>query len=262
MNNKKNDQSKRIKAINSLEFLRNHPAISPDILGDSHFDGLWFHMAKCCKRGLSEGSKKFTTIYKGDKGWKRFKDRFEKEYKDDKETTSSLQSVEVTYKEKFGEPWVFDHVEYWYETTFFIFEGNPYADVGEHMDYKNWGRYAGPEGGANTYEDMLIRCARNVKRAFGSFDINKDFYTPEEKKNNKENRSFLTSQIEGRKGYSLSSNPNYVSVENGLVNLRWLKWFIETDYCKKNWDCNIKDFKKTVAKLDKIPKKRVAKLEK
>ena len=52
---------------------------------------------------------------------------------------------------------------------------------------------------------------------------------------------------------SLNRNPEYLNVTNGMMNLRWLKWFIETDYCKKHWESNIEEFKKYVKRLDKMP---------
>ena len=259
MNKISKDQDKRIEAINALDFLRNHPAISPEVLGDSHFDGMWFYMAKCCKRGKSDACKRGVSIYRGEKGWRKFEDRFEEEYKDDTDTLKGLQSIDVSYEEKYGEPWVFDHVEYWYETTFFVFDGNPYYDLKYHMDYKNWNRYAGPQGGANTYEDMLISCARKVKKELGNFSLYKDFTTDEEKANHKKHSGFNFKKIKSgkHKGFSrMLRNSDYVHVDNGLINLRWLKWFIETDYCKKNWDYSIKELEQKVKKLDRIPEKR------
>jgi len=254
------EQAKRIKAIKALDFLRCHPAFSTDVFGDSLFDGAWFMMTECCKRGRTDYSGKHgVTIYRGDKGWRKYEDRFEEEHKDDKDTPKNLQNIDISYEEWYGEPWKFDHVEYWYETTFFIFEGNPYGAIMEHSDYHKWGRYAGPQGGANTFEDMVINCAKKVKRAFGDFDDFKDFRLPEEIANHKEQDSFNFRDIKSGKSkgfFRMIKNKDSLDVYNGLVNVRWLKWFMTTDYCKKHWDYNMKDFEKTVKKLDKVPKKR------
>jgi hypothetical protein len=240
----KSKDQKKIKALNALNFLRQHPALNPDILGDSLFDGAWFHMEKCCKRGLSGSCRNMMSIYHGDKGWEKFKNRFEREYKNDSETEKKLQYIFATYKEVYGEPWIFDHVEYWYETTFFVYTGNPYDSL-ECMDYKNWDGYAGHDGGANSFEDALIKCATQCKRTFGSFNKDKDFFTEAEKKNNAEQNMFLG----GEDVFCVDRNPEYLEVTDGMTNLRWLAWFIETDYCKKNWDFHIKDFKKTIGAL-------------
>lgn len=264
MSNTDVDQKKRIKAMKALDFLRNHPAFDIETYGDSLFDGAWFMMAKCCKRGYTEDAKKMgIQVYRGSKGWAKYKDRFEKEYKDD-DCEKSMQSIDVPYKEHFGEPWVFDHVEYWYETIFFAYEGRPYGDTFEHIDYKKWGRYGGPQGGAKTFEDMVINCASKVKRHLGNFSTY-DFYTEVENKNHKEIRAFNCKEIKSGKNkgcYNLNRNKEHLEVRNGLLNLRWLKWFIETDYCKKNWDYNIGDFKKLIKKLDKIPVARQRILDK
>ena len=160
------DQNKRIESIKALEFLRAHPALNADVFGDSLFDGAWFHMEKCCKRGKSEYCKNAgITIYRHTKGWEKYKDQFEKEYKNDLDTPKNLQSIDISYEKFYGEPWIFDHVEYWYETTFFVFMGNPYGNIKKQFDYTKWDRYAGPRGNANTFEDMLIDCAEKVKKA-------------------------------------------------------------------------------------------------
>lgn len=252
------DQDIRIKAIKSLDFLRDHPGVNNDLLGDSLFDGLWFYMAKCCKRGKAESCKKSMQIYRGEKNWHKFKDRFDKEKESDEDT--DFQHISVTYEEYYGEPWVFDHVEYWYETTFSVFQGDPFDDR-QYMEYKNWGRYAGPEGGANTFEDMLIQCERKVRRAFGSFNhLDKRLYLPEELNNNKSNRMFSLKKItsgKNKNGSELIREDEYVDVNDGLLNLRWLKWFVETDYCKKHWEYNMPEFKNILKKLDNVPEKRM-----
>jgi len=250
------DQAKRIEAHKALYFLREHPAVNNDVMGDSLFDGAWFHMSKCCKRGKDEHCKRSMTIHRGEKGWRRFKDRFDKELEDGE--SKSLQSIYLTYEEWYGEPWVFDHVEYWYETTYFAFSGNPFHKS-EYMDYKNWNRYGGPEGGANTFEDMLIKCARQVRKAFGSFDHeDKRLYLPEELANNKAQRMFHNLKFENgsRLSCPLKRNAEYIDVNEGLINLRWLKWFVETDYCKKNWDSNMGEFRGFIKKSEQVPKSR------
>ena len=246
-----NNQDIQKKAVNALAFLRNHPAINPEVMGDSIFDGMWFHMAKCCKRGYCYESRNMTTIWRSSKEASKFKAQFEEEYKDD-DCPKELQSITVTYKERFGEAWKFDHVEYWYETTFFIYLGNPYGNFMDHMDYKKWGRYGGPMSGANTFEEMIIKCARSIKKAYGNFNLYDDFKTTEEINNHKATSAFR----------NLKSNKEHMEVNNGLLNLRWLKWFVETDYCKKNWDFNEKEFRGYVKKLDRIPKKRAELIEK
>ena len=98
----------------------------------------------------------------------------------------------------------------------------------------------------------MISCANNIKKALGNF-TNKDiFLTQEEVINHKEEQVFL-----GKEDLNFTVNPNYLEVTNGMTNLRWLRWFIETDYCKKNWDFEINTFKSKIKSLeDKIPAKR------
>lgn len=255
-----NDQEKRIAAMDAMLFLREHVAISPEINGDSIFDGLWFMMAKCCKRGKSE--------FCGDDGIsvyafeddmeeaEKFADQFVKEHGEDWRTQELSPEIRVPYEEYYGEPWVFDHVEYWYETTFFVFEGNPYERFAD-MDYKKWGRYAGPQGGANTWEDMIIDCAAEIKKVFGDFSDYHSFYTKAEIKNHKDETPVFFVPAD-RKGCKLMEwNDRHVHVDIGLRNLRWTQWFMETDYAKKNWEYHFKDWALLVAKIDELePKER------
>lgn len=230
------DQKNRVAACRALEFLREHPAFNAS-LADSLCNGMWFYMTPCCKRGYSESSKNYMTIYRNSKGWKKFKDRFDREAEEDKLEGSELefQSINVTYKERFNEPWSFDHVEYWYELSFSVFEGDPYKDS-DSWDYKKWGNYQGVEGGAKTFEDMLLDAARKHKKYFGNFKKYQDFHTDAEKRCQKDIQPFHFKPVEGQPKLSeMISNRDYVDVSDGLVNLRWLKWFIEQDYAKKNW---------------------------
>jgi len=260
MNYIQNDQQKRIKALNALDFMRSHPAFSPELLGDSLFDGTWFHMTKCCKRGKSDSSRKFMTVYRGQKGWKRFKKKFDREYKDSDEKLE-FQNITVSYKEFYGEPWKFDHVEYWYETTFFVYDGNPY-DQDACRDYKYWSRHSENHGGAYTFEDALIKQAREMKQLYGSF-CHDDFITKAEINNQNKNHMFKHDILDTSNRHTLCErNPKYLNVTNGMTNLRWLKWFITTDYCKKDYDFSMDGFKTKINNLEKFETKSRKKLVK
>jgi hypothetical protein len=242
------DQDKRVKAVNALDFLTNHPALSSTAVG-SFFNSTWFSMIKCCKRGKCESSKHSLPLYRGEEGWKRFKDRFDEVRAEESYMPPKLDSIFVTYEELYGEPWKFDHVEYKYEISFFVFDGNPYNN--DWMYRKNWLSHSGPKGGANTFEDMVIKAAKQVRRVFGSFDSYRDFQTEEEIKNHKENECFFFKPItKGKhKGCSrMIRNPKHVDVHDSLINLRWLKWFSETPYAKKNWQGEFDKYLKRLKK--------------
>ena len=255
---KSKDQKKRIKALKALDFLRQHPALYRGELGDSLFEGAWFYMAKCCKRGLDEHCSKSMSIYRGEKGWKTLKHKFKKEYKNDSETPKKLQSIYTTYRKFYKEPWVFDHVEYWYETTFFACTCNPYNE-NACRNFNNWDGFVGPMGGANTFEDAIIQCAKKVKKIYGDFNINRDFLTDEEKVNHIEQQMFKN---EDKSPLSFDRNPEYIYVSDAVINLRWLQWFMTTDYCKKQWDFNMSDFAKRTNTLNRMPKERKELVEK
>lgn len=240
------DKILQLKARDALNFIRNHPAFAYNS-GDSLGSGLWFMMAPCCKRGHSEQCRDFgVTIYQDNPRWNEFQDLLDKELWD----TTDFKSIDVPYERMYGEPWEYDHMEYWYELTFFIFDGNPY-NFDEQYDISKWGRYSGTEGGANSFEEMIIKVADDVKEIFGDFN-DQSFYTPAEKEYQEKNESWSSSPCEDPKLRQIIFNDQYVHVYEGLRNLRWLEWFITTDYAKKNWEHNIDEWqsKTNKAKVD------------
>ena len=71
--------------------------------------------------------------------------------------------------------------------------------------------------------------------------------TPEEIENHKKEQCFFFEDIDDEKnqGYSrLIENPNYIDVPYSIMNLRWLKWFSQTEYCKENWENEFDDLVK------------------
>ena len=249
-NTQSNTQSNiQLQAKKAFDFLNDHPAfINPTYGGGALGGPIWFFMAKCCKNGLSDSSASGVRIYKGMKGWEKYKDQIEKAYEDrDKDIPESLKSIDVPYKEYYGEAWKFDHVEYWYETTFYAFHGDPNNSKHDY-EAKYWQGYSGPQGGANTFDEMLIVCARAVKRVFGNFHSYYDMHTKEELANHKENMPMLFEPIKGNtKGYSVMlNNPKHLHVSEGMLNLRWLKWYSQTKHCQKNWKL---EFDKLISKV-------------
>jgi hypothetical protein len=232
----------QIKATEALNFLRDHPALNNDG-GDSLFNGAWFHMALCCKHGTSKyAGTDGIEVYKSDPNWKKYKEYF----KDDDDEAC------VPYEVIHGEPWKAHHMEYWYEICFMIFEGNPY-DRDDTYKFEKWGRYGGPEGGANSFEEMLIKAATEVKEAFGDFNSYDSFLTKAVTNNHKNVIPMTHEPLKDKPEYGLCVfNKDYVDIGQGLINLRWLKWFIATDYAKKNWEHSITKWQTYIDKIEKL----------
>lgn len=254
-----NDQDKRLLATKAIDFLSNHPAVAPDITGNSICDGLSFYLAPCCKRGKSESCKDSITLYEDDPSANRFKDRFEEEYKDDPD--EEFKQIYVTYEELYGEPWVFDHVEYWYDLVFYVFCGNPYSKR-EHYDHKKWERYGFTHGGANTFEDMIIKCADDVKTHLGDFSMYDDTLSSKAEIVCELTEKFMTSvETDDNRYRRCIFNEDYIYANNGMYNLRWLKWFITTDYAKDTWGVDfINTGNEFVMKMDKLMPEKIKKL--
>ena len=227
-------QEKCRKAARAMEFLQYHPAFVNPMA--TFFVDSGVTIVPSCKRGLAECYKHACVMERGDKGWKKFENRFKKE---DKEYEEEVSDIYVTYKEKYGEPWVFDHVSYVCEVDFFAFTGDPYMTK-DVNDCKKYDRHHGWYETANTFEDMLINCAKATRKLYGNFSVSRpDFLTEEEIDNHKHEDYFTFDLFRSGKNKEINFaevNPNYMDVSDGLMNLRWLKWFSLTEYCKEEFE--------------------------
>lgn len=226
-------------SVKALAFLDSHPAY---ICGysESFLQTQNICMYAVCKNGIDENSKRCTCVNRGEKGWEKFQKRFEKDE----------SYIYVNYKEKFGYPWKFDSVRYFYEADFFAFVGDPYS-FKSYTDLKNYNRYHGFTGNDKSFEQAIISCKKRTVKLFGNF-CHDDMMTEEEKINHKTEQCFFFNEIKSGKnrGYSrLVNNPKWIDVSYGLMNLRWLKWFSQTPYCRDNWG---KEFDNLVKNVDNV----------
>ena len=206
--------------------------LEPDVL-------MQILMLQCCKRGLTNN---FVTIYRGERGWKKFEAQFKKE---DEEYKEKSDSIYVSYKEAFGEKWKFDHVKYFYDIDIFVFEGDDPYDIAQEHDYNSYQRYHGFHGSAYTFEDAIIQCANKTKKMFGNFDKEENFFTNKEKENHENHEFFLLdSEEESEGGITLATDSDYISVTDPVKNIRWAQWFAKTEEYKQNYP----KFKKEVLK--------------
>jgi hypothetical protein len=209
-------EEKKLKAVAAIDFLYYHPAISPEIYNSDISDGVSFSLHPVCKNGYSDCSKSGVTVYSGSKLGEKFKEELEKECKEmgiidpkDRE----IVSVQIPYEKAFGYPWAFDHVEFWWELTFFVFDGDTDNFV-HSFDYNKWIRYSGdyilPDlPSCLSFEDMVIQIADAVKEMFGDFNKSEDFRNEGETETDK---------------YG-----NLLPIHEGIINRRWLNWYIKKE---------------------------------
>ena len=238
------DQKTARKFNRALSFLDFHSALAPFVIETTEL--LSFSLQEVCKRGYNPYSRKKISVYYTPKNYKRFKKLFDKERAEIKEPENAsektkeliaiekeLVRIDVPYKDYFGEPWVFDHVEYWAELPFVVFTG---SNPSNYQDPREWDRYSGIKFEARSFEELIIKGAQKFKRIFGNWS-SEDFLTPKEIKNHKTHDPFISKDDEESQGHFKRSihNPKYIEVTPAQLNLRWLKWFSKTDYCKKHW---------------------------
>jgi hypothetical protein len=215
----------QLKARDALYFIDSHPAINGSFFGVQ--TSLWFSIQTVCKRGHSEYSIKDMTIYYSKENYKKFKKEFDKEIAEDQDyfkKCPTLVSIQMPYQKVFGEPWIFDHIEYWGELTLHIYKGKKAKEKFNFLDWDNW---EGPHAGGRTYEEMIINLAKKMKKECGNFDYY-SFLTPEEIKNHKEEEVFFWKKVpdtKEHKNYStIIPNKKYIKVSDAEKNLRWQEW--------------------------------------
>ena len=105
------------------------------------------------------------------------------------------------------------------------------------LEYYPQHAYQAYQGGyisADTFEELLIKTAEDVKEKYGDFN-HESFLTDAEKKNHKEQMAFTFTELDN--GYhSFDNNPDYIEVRDSTINQRWIDWLKTTDYWKKHWD--------------------------
>lgn len=248
MNNKQKELGS--KTIDAINFINNHPAmINSAFSSNGLSDNIWFSINQVSKHGYNKYAGKYgITIYPNNKRWNEFINLMDE---DISKYPINEQSINIPYETFFGEPWEFDKIEYWYEITFSIFGGNPYS-FKDQYDNKFWQRYGHIDGGSNSFEQMVIDIAKKVKYIYGDFKL-EDFYTKSEIKYREDENNKSLIEIGDHR---LTKNEEYIDINDSLLNIRWLEWFIETDYAKKQWDYYLNDWKKIIDKKNKLTPER------
>lgn len=215
----------QLKARDALNFMEDHPAINNSYSGGAQHS-IWFGIETVCKRGYSQEAIRGVSVYNKGENAKRFKKQFEIERKEDEEFYNkypSLMRIDVPYEELFGEPWKFDHVEYWGELTLHIFN----FKSKEKKESDKWINWCGPHASGKTYEEMIINLAKELKKTCGNFGYD-SFMTPDELKNNKEQECFFFKPVPDNDEYKgmseLVSNPKFIRVTEAEKNIRWQNW--------------------------------------
>jgi hypothetical protein len=227
----------RREAIKARDFLASHPALG----GADKEEPLYYSIQEVCKRGINELGP--VSVWNTPHNRKKFEKDFNKKFSQEELAKNKYCYLYKNYKQVYGEKWQFDHIEYWWETSFYVFQGSIERDNNDWMDYKNWQSYSHGEDGTLTIEEAYIAAAKFAKETLGDFKYD-SFITEAEKENHKKNNPFnfkksdmLIAGFNGKEEAcrTMEHNKKYLWVSNGMENRRWLKWFVDTPFCKKNW---------------------------
>lgn len=252
------DYELSVKVQKAINFLNNHPAVgcTYDFIGDNF---IWYLIDVCKNnqyRDIHEKDPKNITvkIYKNHKAYCKkedqefFKGKFEQFFDKYKIDDDDID-LDVPYREVYGCDWEYDHTEYIGEYSFFKF--NPDKDLIDfYIDKKgirpedvltmlssestSYERYQGGYIKANSFEELIIKTAADVKEKYGDFGYNS--FIKDEEKNSKDEEPFFFKPLNDGSGCSeMISNPNYIIVDEHTKNLRWWEWFKGTEEYEKYW---------------------------
>lgn len=196
---------------------------------------IWYSLQEVCKRGYSPGAKQEVSVWYNKENYKKYKSLFDKEIKKYPNEDLTFTRIRLPYKDVYGEPWKFDHVEYWGEMTFYVYKEKTFKDW---FKQEAWDPCCGPECSALSYEELIIKLGHLFFKDYGS-KLDTDYLTDKERKNHDKYWPFITTPCKGKKnvGYSrLDRNPKYIEVNEAELNRRWLKWYVNTPHGLKYWE--------------------------
>jgi hypothetical protein len=221
------------KARSVIYAIDNHPATGSPIkqfLGSAVID-----IMDLCSRGHVRPTDGKIEIRYTPENYVLYSKEFNKEFKEYSEKElkiyRKLTTIWIPYKKLYGEPWKFDHVEYWGELNFTIFRGK---DPKKWIKTSDWETYDGVYASGKTFEEMVVKLGKKYFRTFGKFS-EKDFLTEKEKSNHATTKAFLPSPRSRPGIYVTVRNPKYIEISPAEINLRWATWFANTPYGKKKW---------------------------
>ena len=239
-----------VKVQDAIKFLDNHPAVC----GNGNFlseNFIWF-MVDVCKNGEYKD-----TFQKPEDVEVRLRkhriyereqfDKFYPTYKD--EEFDDEDEIDVPYKDAYGYEWKYDHTEYVGEYCYLVYEPDS-EYINYLMDRKevtkekaeflasymsnSYQRFQGGRVTADSFEELIIKIAEDVKEKYGDFSY--DSFIKEEEKNPEGMWPFHFEDLNDGSGNSrMVKNEDYIRVEESTKNLRWYEWYKTTDHYKENW---------------------------
>ena len=216
----------------ALEFLNNHPAMNCESYSFFGWNLSW-GINQTCKNNyhkmLFETAEKLHVIVTNKD--EKF-EYFLKKYGDEEDR----DYVYVPYREVYGCEWEYKKHQYNGRYSLFRYDAEmhrrycPDSREGNHMCYT---RYEGGSKYAETFEDLIIDIADEVKVDFGNFSYD-SLLTDAEKENHSNCYSFVFKPVGDGLSEMLPNN-DYIFVSDGKLNTRWWNWFESTEKFKKTY---------------------------
>jgi hypothetical protein len=229
--------SKKVKE--AYCFLNNHPAINRDLGDFLNINFNWWLDDYCKHNIVKETCENIETmtvdVFSNEDNYQKFYNKYADENNDKDHPCDYLN---VPYVEIYGELWSYYRTLYCGNYSWFTYSPNKKYPKISNLQYE---AYEGSFIRAETWEELIIKVADDVKEKFGDFK-SEDFYTEKEKENHIKEEYFNRIPIEHNnqiKMFTLKRNKKYIEVSQGQLNLRWFDWFKTTKYFKDNWESSL-----------------------
>lgn len=190
-----------------LDFILNHPATQSSNL-DNTFDTMWWMLTEVCENGYCETDS--VCLYPCHPRFDEFK-----------HLINIDGNVNILYSELFGKEWEFDHGEYWYELDIAIYTAKSDVDFSD-----NYSHIRRIEGGAESWERMILEIASELRERFGDFNIDDDFFNKEEKDDKKKSDAYIAEMMDTicADGKFEKPPPKTKIPSKVVIKKRWQKW--------------------------------------
>lgn len=220
-----------------IDSISGHPA-APSIVFPAT-DLVSYSLQEVCKMGYSETAKEGISVACTPKNiakYPQYRKEFEAELAEYKKEDpfKHLARIEIPYKDVFGEPWKFDHVEYWGEICFVLYRD---SDLSKYINRLSWEICYCFGASGRSYEEMMIRLIRGFKKKLGECR-DSNFYTEREKKYEQVRRGMDIKERIKRINRSRNTMPHR---NPAVINRRWMAEFLKTAYCQQTWIDTVKE---------------------
>ncbi len=228
----------------SILFLNSHPALNRKPFEFFNDNFRWFTCDVDSYRNMKnvdDNGNEFIEYFRYEPGFYKFykyrnkpiSSKYDVPLNDNNKNAEEYDSIIVPYYVVYGKNWKYEKTTFDGIYNIVKFNGkmkNVNRRKNDKINVFEWFYFDGGNiDDKDTYEDLIIATAEEVKKKYGDVNFG-TFYTKDEKTKEKDRINNLTLRIlEG------SSEFQTIIYNHYSKNLKWWEWFMETDFYKKEF---------------------------